>query len=434
MKFSRFVRGQVWYWVDPIYGSKSERKLVPIDEQTIRYSRPVLIVQDASTMNRSILVAPISTTFEEAENEKAISVMFTNPEGKDSRIAIGSIMPVSPMALTNYKYTFTEDAMNEIMGKLAILLGLKLSPLSHRTNNESSELYQHTQVNNTEPTKEIIPAPVSTSNNQENELEPDPEINIPRTAKGRIMWNDELKKQFLEMYDTLGSVKTAKIFGISKSTVGTTKHRFTADVNKSQTEPVAEIPEQKPVASKSVDTVAPKPILQYIPTEEEVFTKQLVSSISEFCNLMRRHANDNRLDTYISLYGSDEMLKDKHATEKFYSKLSASWYYALLKFFNIEEVKGSALPISIIPESDKRYELYKILTDIFDSRIHVKSGTVKTLLDGHRKTYGTNWVMPQEVIDEVRVLLSKKISMKERAFNRIIEIYAKLLGGNTNDN
>lgn len=58
-----FLRGQVWYWEDPIYSRKENAIDVPLGESTFRYSRYVIITQTEETMSRgSVLVVPCSST------------------------------------------------------------------------------------------------------------------------------------------------------------------------------------------------------------------------------------------------------------------------------------------------------------------------------------------------------------------------------------
>ena len=62
MESKKLARGQIWNWVDPIYGYKKENVKVDFMESTMRYSRQVLIYQDPETSDgHSILVIPLSS-------------------------------------------------------------------------------------------------------------------------------------------------------------------------------------------------------------------------------------------------------------------------------------------------------------------------------------------------------------------------------------
>jgi hypothetical protein len=54
-----FVRGQVWYWDDPIFGRKEGNMTIPPWDASVRFSRYVIVAQSTLTINPlSVLVIP----------------------------------------------------------------------------------------------------------------------------------------------------------------------------------------------------------------------------------------------------------------------------------------------------------------------------------------------------------------------------------------
>ena len=117
MKAITFIRGQVWYWEDPVFGRKENNISVPIGESSIRYSRYCIIIQDTNTItNDSILVIPCSST-NDNEHDVTISLhhLFND---KYTYAKTRAIYPVHPRYLKSYVCTLPEEIMLDIDAQL----------------------------------------------------------------------------------------------------------------------------------------------------------------------------------------------------------------------------------------------------------------------------------------------------------------------------
>lgn len=117
---SVFCRGQVWYWDDPLYGTKGNQD-VSIGEGTLRYSRYVIIAQDIDSIDRkTILVIPCSSkTHSTTDVQIPISHLFAE---KLSYARCNMLMPVHKTTLHHYVCTLQDDTMACIDGMLLRLL------------------------------------------------------------------------------------------------------------------------------------------------------------------------------------------------------------------------------------------------------------------------------------------------------------------------
>lgn len=112
---SIFIRGQVWYWEDPIYGSKSniDTTTIPSGEVNLRYSRYVVIMQTTETINTSVYVLPLTTNNRCVDNDVVVSITH-RAIVNHSTVRVGRLMPVDPNTLTRYVCTLSPDTMERI--------------------------------------------------------------------------------------------------------------------------------------------------------------------------------------------------------------------------------------------------------------------------------------------------------------------------------
>lgn len=116
-----FIRGQVWYWEDPIYGSKEAHNQVAIGEVTMRYNRYCIVVQTTSLIDKSsVLVVPLSscpnTNFDVPVE---LSFLFNDSH---SYARVKNLFPVHPRYLTKYICTISDNKMKEIEAEIAKML------------------------------------------------------------------------------------------------------------------------------------------------------------------------------------------------------------------------------------------------------------------------------------------------------------------------
>lgn len=116
-----YKRGQVWLWGDPIFGSKSEKNIVPPGEVTYRYTRYVLIVQNDSSMwGEVILCIPLSSEHNRtADVQIPMSYLWHQSV---SYAKCDRIFPAHAKMLQRYICEVPEEVMREIDGEIISLL------------------------------------------------------------------------------------------------------------------------------------------------------------------------------------------------------------------------------------------------------------------------------------------------------------------------
>lgn len=120
-KSTLFIRGQVWYWEDPIYGPKENNIDISIGEATMRYNRYCIVAQTTETIGKSsLLVIPCSSSCNTPYDIPVpLSHLFHD---NYSYARIKEIFPVHPKYLQRYICTLSDDVMKQIEGELAKLL------------------------------------------------------------------------------------------------------------------------------------------------------------------------------------------------------------------------------------------------------------------------------------------------------------------------
>lgn len=116
-----FIRGQVWYWEDPIYGPKENNMNVSIGEATMRYNRYCIIAEtNDSIKNNSVLVIPCSSS-SNTMYDVPISLTHFFKDGY-TYARVKEIFPVHPRYLQRYVCTISDKDMKLIEGTLAKIL------------------------------------------------------------------------------------------------------------------------------------------------------------------------------------------------------------------------------------------------------------------------------------------------------------------------
>lgn len=116
-----FIRGQVWYWEDPIYGRKENKLEVSIGEAVLRYSRYCVIAQTTNTIDKSsVLVIPCSSSNHTPHDVPAPLAHIFHDNFTYARTR--GIFPVHPKFLQRYICTLPENIMKQIEVELIKLL------------------------------------------------------------------------------------------------------------------------------------------------------------------------------------------------------------------------------------------------------------------------------------------------------------------------
>lgn len=195
-KASIFMRGQIWYWEDPLYGSKSDSNLgVTKFDSMMRFSRYALIIQDTTNTNLSAVVSiPISTS---KHFDTDVEIMLpNNPPESPSYLRIQNIFPAHPKSFTSYVCTLSEKTMERIEKMLVQVLipGLTIS----------SEEPIETDDN-------VIPLQSKKST-------------ITETKP--ISWTPKNIQKFVTMYSSEGPDAVSNAFNLSRATVLTYYSKF----------------------------------------------------------------------------------------------------------------------------------------------------------------------------------------------------------------
>lgn len=116
-----FIRGQVWYWEDPIYGRKENKMEVSIGEVTLRFNRYCIVAQTTETIDKSsVLVIPCSSSNHTPHDVPAPLAHVFHDNFTYARTR--GIFPVHPKFLQRYICTLPETIMKQIEGELIKLL------------------------------------------------------------------------------------------------------------------------------------------------------------------------------------------------------------------------------------------------------------------------------------------------------------------------
>lgn len=116
-----FMRGQIWYWDDPIYGEKGTKQTAAIGEATLRYSRYCLIIGATDTLTQSgIMAIPCSSSMNTPYDVPIMVAKYFNEGYTYARCK--ELFPVHSRCLTRYVCTISDEDMKKIEGTLIHLL------------------------------------------------------------------------------------------------------------------------------------------------------------------------------------------------------------------------------------------------------------------------------------------------------------------------
>ena len=175
----RYLRGQVWHWVDPVYGDKNNGKLVAKDEATLRYSRYVIIMQDTNTIATSCIVVPCST--QKAYDDQN-EVVFYIYDAKASYARCQLLTVVSTSNLDNYICTLSDEDMDRISAMVGYVLGISEKPAEEPVETEEQAVHVD---------------------------------KIDSRAKSS-KWDNQKMKIFIEDFDSHGCSETSEMYGLTE--------------------------------------------------------------------------------------------------------------------------------------------------------------------------------------------------------------------------
>lgn len=148
-----FERGQVWYWRDPVYGSKGDTSVmwdVPVGESVLHFSRYVLIVQATELIDTySMLVVPLSSR-RHYITDPELTLRADRALSNRSYARCKSLFSVSPMQLQYMVTKISDTEMTAIDIELARVLGIE------KMSRSMSDIYQQ-EVDEIESQRDIVP-------------------------------------------------------------------------------------------------------------------------------------------------------------------------------------------------------------------------------------------------------------------------------------
>lgn len=223
-------RAQIWFWDDPTYGKKSQKKIQPTDipfgERALHYSRYVLVLQYPETAIgdsneiHTILVAPLSTSvFDLSTYDVPIHIYQDGPQ---SYVKISRMFSASPIQLTQFIGTVSNDIMQQVDESIRHMIldgpftadlmrmenhcteisNVKDTPVDEEAPSASSELHQAAKA---------LPYPVTS-------IDTNP---VEEVVEKKPLWDEERIKDFLKVYTEEGSSAAAEKFSLKESTTKT---------------------------------------------------------------------------------------------------------------------------------------------------------------------------------------------------------------------
>lgn len=339
MSASTFVRGQIWYYEDPICGKKDDGIEVPKNECIIRYNRYVIIIQNTETIAGSVLVIPCSS---KNNSTNDIKIPISHSKYKDTSYAkCNSIFPVSTYSLTRYICTLSDEVMKTIEAELIKLL----IPSNNSNNNDVFNVVNQLFESNT-----------NISNNNKN-----------KEAKScsKNTWSEERKNVFIEACNNNPIDKVAEEYGISVKSARTYKCKWKTLKNIKETE----------------DDL---PDLTNLPKAISKISGMIKSSLRSF-------------GMYYHIRNIAWKYESDMSEEDFYQLLGRVIYFSLLDFLSVMKLEGyNNFYIPNISKNTKHLDTYRFFDRIYnDDRIPRDVDGINTMVAYNKLYDNCNGINPE---------------------------------------
>lgn len=464
---SLFIRGQVWYWEDPIYGKKENNLEVSIGEVTMRYNRYCIIAQTTDSITRnSVLVIPCSSSINTPYDVPIPLAHLFHDNFSYAQIRL--LFPVHPKYLQRYICTLPESIMKRIEAEMCKML--MPSIMNTITPEVFKEIFDcDINFKNNEPIRQSI-------NKIDTGVRSFIKDHIVRTSNNDTISAHELKDaydqyciihniditedivEFLDSFNKIANNSEYHFMDKSKYNViefrgikikGNLKLSITIDendlINSSDT--------QKPgrwnddtieeflneYNSKGVEAASDKFGLKIATATNywykwkdkldndkplNVVTKlpstvDIQKSISKISNLIRNNLKDDEIYIWAVKYEKD--VKSHLEESLFYSRIGTAIYYSLLDFLEISICNGKAYIPNINENSS-----YINTWHFFDKAYHDKRiSTNKTgleLIKAYREHFPDNGGIDVEWIEKLYQKISSKLNLIDYGVSRICGI------------
>ncbi len=372
-----FLRGQVWYWEDPIYGVKSNNLVPPEGERVMRYSRYVLIVQNDDTINKyGMLVVPLSTQ-NHTLNDVEMSITYLTKDDKTCYAKCRAMFISHPLQMRKYICTVSDDVMKSVDDQL-----LKLLFPSLTGNIQSDGVINYMDAADMEnvittPGRLLVAARNDLTEKNEESFETEDEVLDSETAasaevedsntppKPIKIWTDERIEDFIRTYVIDGAEAACKKFSLKASSAYSyyKKWRKLFDLD---------------FSLDTKDEIVPE-------TYEEAYDIDTIhKSMSKFSNCVREYFEGENI--YSTFYVGNEYNLEKTVDEEgFYKKFTSAVYFSFMEFMEIDRYSDGTLVWN--GDDPDSMELAFFFTRIFHDRMMISDLSVIDILAEFRSKY-----------------------------------------------
>ena len=205
----RYLKGQVWFWEDPTYGRKNG-KSIDKNEGGLRYSRYVLIMQNTSAIQDSVLVIPLSSN---KRYSSSVEVnLFNRSNSTISYVRVEKMFPINPAALNRYVCTLHPDVMNEIYKKLKSLI----------IDDHCEEIVELERTEKKDSIEEPVERKFDTDFEGVTHVHKERAVvnwPIKKDKPSKTKWTDNAREEFLADYDQMTTDELASKYRIGRSSV-----------------------------------------------------------------------------------------------------------------------------------------------------------------------------------------------------------------------
>lgn len=403
---SVYMRGQVWYWEDPIYGRKEEGRKIQANEGTMRYNRYVIILQDNLEQHDSLMVVPLSST-SNSSYDVEIEVLHVLCDSTKVYARPRLTFPATKNSLKRYVCTLSNKDMNMISYRIAQLsmpagitkfMGDQLKSFYKGEINidlYDDELYKTTVENTT--SSELASQEMQCNQVGSSTVSVDSKDNSD-SKKGSSVnkWTKNIKKNFVKLYDEKGADYVAKKYGISKSTVYTYIYKFRDEIG----EPIKKEEEKKDEKSYKQGSK-----LEHI--------DEIPQNCKEFGLFVKRYFMSR--NAYITYRTSGKKHKASKESPKFYEGIASAVSASLMKLCYIENINGTLkFTIDIHKDTYKASKCVNALIFLNDfNEFSIKDGKQITdaaeLMKNYRNVYAKDFGIDPEWENELYSALCKRL-------------------------
>lgn len=394
----RFVKYQIWYYTDPVYGQKMDGIAAPLIEGPLRYSRYVIIMQNTDTLfdlgldsRDRVLVVPCTTS-----DMLKFGVDVTigkNTKASKSNIRCDLIFPVHPKSLTRYVATITsQDKIDELE---CMMLRLVISP-RYFEDNIAVDNYtvRITPEDISNEPAENLPI-VDSLKYQDTVKELDEAIaneKMPiKQKRKRRKWTTEEKEDFIQLYKSNDWNAIYKKYEIEEEKAYQYQYKFKKDLNEAH------------------ETV--------IETTTDDSMKIIHSGINRFASAIRNYLEDQE-DLY-SVVKSDWVSPRKMSRNSFYRDIRSCVVNTLNQLIGIDGIDS----INGFTISDEMKSTCEFLTIIRDDDSLKKLSNALKIINEYRENIDENGGIHSKWILLLHESLSNNIPLSMPSINRIIKQY-----------